>query len=241
MKSILIVDDEYLVLYSLSSIFKNASMEVTTASDGASALHAIDSSSFDLCLLDVQLPDMSGLDIMKKIRGISPRTLIVIMTGGDISQTMLKSIQENAHCLISKSFDLLQAKALIDALISKDDGKLLNHNKSTAIKNQIPFITWLADDIRKHIRKPVTDSKCCWAVATPGDKPAAFLTTDVLDISDMGMCILTDYELKPGHILMLSDIPLQKSAVVRWSAFSATTDSYRAGLQFVSPDVLSYD
>ncbi|HYA88643.1 MAG TPA: response regulator [Nitrospirota bacterium] len=236
-KSILVVDDEYLMRYSLSSIFKNAETDVTTAADGASALHTFEKYSFDLCLLDIQLPDMSGLDIMKKIRYISPRTIIVIMTGSDVSHEMMKSIRDNAHCLISKSFDLLQVKALVDVLISND--KPLCHHKSAAIRDQISFITWLADDIRKHTRKLAADRICCWAVAPKSDKPAAFLTADVLDISDTGMCILTDYELKPGHILLLSDITLQKNAVIRWSEFTGTTaSSYRAGLQFVPPEFL---
>jgi len=239
MISILVVDDEFLVRYALSSIFKNEETEVITAADGASALHAIYSGSFDLCLLDVQLPDMSGLDIMKKLRNISPQTIIVIMTGGDLSHGMMDSIRANAHCLISKSFDLLQVKALVGLLVRK--GKPLNHQKSTALKDQIPFITWLADDIRKHIRKPIADSISCWAVDPQGDKPAAFLSADVLDISEMGMCILTDFELKPGHILMLFDIPMRNRAVVRWSEFSGTTDSYRAGLQFVSPEFFPHE
>ncbi len=238
MKSILVVDDEYLLRYSLSSIFKNEETEVTTAADGASALHAINSGSFDLCLLDVQLPDMSGLDIMKKLRHISPRTIIVIMTGSDPSHAMMKSIQDNAHCLISKSFDLLQVKALVDLFVSKEP---LNLHKSAAIKDQISFITWLADDIRKHIRKPIADSISYWALPPQSDKPAALLTADVLDISEMGMCVLTDYELMPGHILMLNDPPSQNRAVVRWSKFSGTTRSYRAGLQFVASEFVPGD
>lgn len=239
MISILVVDDEYLMRNSLSSIFKNKETNVTTAADGASALRAINSGSFDLCLLDVQLPDMSGLDVMKKLRNVSPRTIIVIMTASDISHALMKSIRENAHCLISKSFDLLQVRSLVDVLVNKD--KPLSQYKSAAIKDQISFIAWLADDIRKHIRKPVADSISCWAIAPQGNEPAAFLTADVLDISEMGMCILTDYELKPGHILMLSDIPLQNRAVVRWSEFSGTKVTYRAGLQFVAPESFSRD
>ncbi len=237
--SLLVVDDEYLMRYSLSSIFKNEETQVTTAADGASALQAITSGNFELCLLDVQLPDMSGLDIMKKLRNISPRTIIVIMTGSELSHAMMKSIRENAHCLISKSFDLLQVKELVDLLIRKD--KPLNQHKSAAIKDQISFITWLADDIRKHIRKPIADSISCWAVTPQSDKPAAFLIADVLDVSEMGMCIRTDFELRPGHILMLSDIPMQNRAVVRWSEFSNTKDSCRAGIQFVPPEFLPHD
>jgi len=239
MISILIVDDEFLMRYSLSSIFRSEETEVTTAEDGASALHAIYSGSFDLCLLDVQLPDMSGLDIMKKLRSVSPRTIIVIMTGSEISQAMMQSIRDNAHCLITKSFDLLQVKSLIGILINKDN--ILNQNNNSAIRNQISFISWLADDIRKHTRKPVEDSKCCWAIVPKSDKPTSFLIADVLNISDTGMCIRTDYELKPGHILMLKDIPLQKNAVVRWSEFSDATTSCRAGLQFVTQEFLSHD
>jgi CheY-like chemotaxis protein len=236
-KSILVVDDEYLMRHSLSSILKNSETEVTTAADGASAMQVIKTDNFDICLLDVQLPDMSGLDIMKKIRYVSPHTVIVIMTGSDISHDMMKSIRDHAHCLISKSFDLLQIKAFVDFLLSDD--KPLCHQKSAAIRDQISFITWLANDIRKNTRKLVADSISCWAVAPNSDKPAALLTADVLDISATGMCILTEYELEPGHILLLSNTTMQKNAVVRWSECSGTTASTcRAGLQFVPPEFL---
>jgi CheY-like chemotaxis protein len=236
MISILIVDDAYLLRYSLSSIFKNKETEVTTAADGASALDAINSGSYDLCLLDVYLPDMSGLDIMKKLRHISPRTIIVIMTGSDLSPAMMKSIRDNAHCLISKSFDLIQVKSLVNLLV--DNKEPLNLQKSTAIKAQTSFITWIAEDIRKHKRKPVADSISCWALSPQSDKSEAFITADVLDISEVGMCVLTDYQLMPGHILMVSDLPSGSRAVVRWSKFSGTTSTYRAGLQFVDQGFL---
>jgi CheY-like chemotaxis protein len=232
MLSILIVDDAYLLRYALSSIFKNKETEVTTAADGASALDAINSGSYDLCLLDVYLPDMSGLDIMKKLRHISPRTIIVIMTGSDLSPSMMKSIRDNAHCLISKSFDLQQVKSLVDLLVDKEPLNLL---KSASISDRLSFITWLADDIRKHIRKPAADSISCWAFPPHSQKPAA-LIADVLDISEAGMCVLTDHALTPGHILMLNDHALHDRAVVRWSKFSVTTHAYRAGVQFVASE-----
>jgi len=190
MMSILIVDEGYLMRYSLSSIFNNGEAEVTTTADGAAALDAINSGSFDLCLLNVQLPDMSGLDVMKKLRNVSPRTIIVIMTRNDLSKKTVKSIRDNAHCLISKSFDLLQVKSFVELPVKKD--KPLSQDKSTVIKDQLSFITWLADDVRRHIRKPIVDNISCWTVSPKSDK-LAFLTADVLDVSEMGMCIMTNY------------------------------------------------
>lgn len=234
MNAILIIDDEDLMRYSLSTIFKNEDTVVTTAADGASAVHAISAGSFDLCFLDIHLPDMNGLDIMKQLRDVSPRTRIVIMTGSDVSDAMMKAIRENAHALISKPFDLTQVKLLVCRILKKD--KPLPLDESAAIKDQMSFITWLADDIRKHIRKPITDSITCYAVAPQGDSHAVRLTANILDITETGMCILTDYELKPGHLLRLSDSSAQRSAVVRWSEFSGITETYRAGIQFVAPE-----
>ncbi len=65
MKKILIVDDEFLINYSLSATFQAKDTEVTTAADGATALKAISENHFDLCFLDIHLPDISGLEIMK--------------------------------------------------------------------------------------------------------------------------------------------------------------------------------
>jgi hypothetical protein len=62
------------------------------------------------------------------------------------------------------------------------------------------------------------------------------LAASVLDISDAGMCIRTDYGLKPGHLLRIADSPVLSTGVVRWSKIAESENTYHVGIQFVLPE-----
>jgi two-component system, NtrC family, response regulator AtoC len=112
MKKILVVDDEQLLLQGLEKALKNDATEVTTAETGKEALTEIASSPCHLCFLDVFLPDMNGTEVLKKIMAISPKTKVIMMTAGIISNAMKDFIEKNAYMFITKPFDLLQVKML---------------------------------------------------------------------------------------------------------------------------------
>lgn len=147
MKKILVVDDEYLIRHSLAATFKDGQAAVMTASDGDAALKAINENSFDLCFLDIRLPDSNGLDIMKTLRRRSPCTQIVIMTASVITEEMMKSIQENARLLISKPFDLDHLKALVNRTLTT--GNPLCRDEHAAPEDPGSFVQWIADDMRQ--------------------------------------------------------------------------------------------
>jgi len=121
MKRILIVDDEQLLLHGLERVFQTdvskAITEVVTAETGKAALAKIVSSPCHLCFLDIFLPDMDGIEVLKKIRTISPKTKVIMMTAGMISSAMQKSIEKNAYMFIPKPFDLLQIRMLAKRIV----------------------------------------------------------------------------------------------------------------------------
>jgi len=146
MKKIMIVDDEYLIRYSLASVFRDPSTEVVAVADGKAAFEAIQREQVDLCFLDIQLPDMNGLEIMRKFRDISPWTRIVIITGSVLTSAMMQSIHDNAHCLIAKPFDLEQVKAIANRMLTK--GAPLYQEEGILINNDESSVQWIADDYR---------------------------------------------------------------------------------------------
>lgn len=234
LKKFLIVDDEDLIRHSLSAMFQNSEREVITADNRESVLKAITENHFDLCFLDMHLPDINGLEIMRKLRDVSPQTRIIMMTGSEITDEIMKAVRENAHCLISKPFELEQVKALVVRVLST--GKRLPQEDSVATEGGISSLQWISDDNRKHQRKPIDNSITCYAVAPHSDVTATLVNANILDISETGMCILTDCKLQTGHIIRLSDAPIHGRGVVRWSDHASTMAAYRAGIQFVSPE-----
>jgi DNA-binding NtrC family response regulator len=120
MQKILIVDDESLIRYSLTMMLDNDDREVTAVSNGKDALAEISSARYDLCLLDVHLPDMNGLDIMKIIKRLSPATKVIIMTASEVAYPTMQLIRGFAHHFLPKPFDLFQVNACVDSLLSQD-------------------------------------------------------------------------------------------------------------------------
>ena len=237
MKKILIVDDEDLIRYSLSSLFRNPPAEVYSVATGNAALETLQNHPVELCFLDINLPDMNGLDIMRMLRDISPRTRIIIMTGGLINNETMRLIREHAHCLISKPFDLEQVSSVVSRLLAAH-GPLHREDRLDACSNE-SSIVWIDGNWRKHPRTPARKSITCHAVDPKGNKEPVLVNADVLDTSWSGMCIETPLALEPGFLVHLNDFPAVGSGVVRWRTGSAAVETYRAGIQLIAPENIS--
>jgi DNA-binding NtrC family response regulator len=118
MTNILLVDDEYLILYSLSKTLKHGDTDVTTATNGKDALREIGRAFYDICFLDVQLPDSNGLELMKIFRELSPATSIIIMTAGLLSDEQQRSLRSQGCHFVPKPFDIDKVQALVSEITS---------------------------------------------------------------------------------------------------------------------------
>lgn len=237
MNKIIIVDDEHLIRYSLSSLFRDPTTELFSVETGIAALHAVRSHRLDLCLLDIHLPDLNGLDIMKALRAISPWTRIIMVTGSLITDEMMRSIQENAHGLVTKPFDLEAVSEIATRLLAP--GKIPCGTGATADNND-SCVLWVADDVRKHPRQPDGRDIACYAMAPAGMQKHIPVPAHIHDISESGICILTPVEMQPGHIVRSNEGSMNGGGVVRWCQRSGTTGLYRAGIQLISQQYIDY-
>lgn len=102
----LIVDDENELRKSVSSILKNMNLniqfEIEEASNGKEALEKAKSSSYDLILMDVRMPEMNGLEALKEIKEHDPRTFVVIMTAHSNLNDAVVAIKEGAYDYVEK-------------------------------------------------------------------------------------------------------------------------------------------
>lgn len=186
MKRILIVNDEKLIRYSLSAALKGKDVEVLGVQDGQQALKAFRTQTFDFCFLDMQLPGMNGIDILKAVRLLAPRTKIIMMTGSEIDQAGMRVIRRQAYLFLTKPFDLFRVKRIIDAVSEKDENtfqELRELEARLAVERR--------RNSREAVIKPVTYS-------TSGSGEQQQYTADLLDISDTGTCIRTACHLQPG-------------------------------------------
>jgi CheY-like chemotaxis protein len=78
---ILVVDDEATIRLTLEMLLRRRGYAVTIASSGAEALALIEQQPFDLLLLDLKMPGMSGLEVAQRARALQPAAKILILTG----------------------------------------------------------------------------------------------------------------------------------------------------------------
>jgi twitching motility two-component system response regulator PilH len=86
MSRILVVDDSWLIRQTVTNMLKRAGYEITIAENGGQALEKCNSDKFDCVLLDLLMPDMSGLDVVKKLKEMNITIPIIILTA-DIQST----------------------------------------------------------------------------------------------------------------------------------------------------------
>lgn len=114
MKSILIIDDDHLIRKTLSAHLSK-SYEVSLAEDGEGGLQQYDENMPDLVVLDIRLPDMSGLEVLSKIREKNKNANVIIMTAFDDMKTTVEAIKLGAFEYLVKPLDYVE----LDLTISK--------------------------------------------------------------------------------------------------------------------------
>jgi CheY-like chemotaxis protein/anti-sigma regulatory factor (Ser/Thr protein kinase) len=102
MSKILVVDDDKATRQLLRSVLTKAGFSISVAKDGIEALKALRTRRFDLLLLDVWMPRMTGLDLLAKLRTVKTRPRVVVMTSDDAPETLLKTVREQAFKYVHK-------------------------------------------------------------------------------------------------------------------------------------------
>lgn len=117
-RKVLVVDDEKLIVKGIRFSLEQDGMEVDYAYDGESALEAAHAQKYDVILLDVMLPKMSGFDVCQQIREFSDVPIIMLTAKGDDMDKIL-GLEYGADDYITKPFNILEVKARIKAIIRR--------------------------------------------------------------------------------------------------------------------------
>jgi len=103
-RRILLVDDDRGLRHALSALLTEAGHVVETAGDGPDALALLSERAFDIVLLDIGLPSMSGLDVLAHARALARPPLVIMMTADDTPETVLESVRRQAFRYLRKPF-----------------------------------------------------------------------------------------------------------------------------------------
>jgi DNA-binding NtrC family response regulator len=101
---ILVVDDEEVVCRAVARILGGKDYEVETVQNGAEGLRRVERSAYDLVILDIMMPDVSGLDILQRVKESHPDTDVIMITGLAQIETAVQSMKLGAFDYIPKPF-----------------------------------------------------------------------------------------------------------------------------------------
>jgi DNA-binding NtrC family response regulator len=118
--NILIVDDERSLVHLLQAELQSGDrFEVDIALDGAEAINKLQSSIYDVVLLDVRMPRVGGLEVLKFLQEQSPQTQVIMLTNYADVKTAIETIKLGAYDFIAKPYDYDELTATIDRAIER--------------------------------------------------------------------------------------------------------------------------
>ncbi len=135
-KRILVADDEESIRWVLSKALSKQGYQVDLATNGQQALEMGHQKSYDLAILDIKMPGLSGLDLLTRFQEERPATLVVIMTAESSMKNAVEAMKRGAYDYITKPFDL-------DAL----DAIILKAHKAADVTEEV---TRLKDELKEH-------------------------------------------------------------------------------------------
>lgn len=119
-RKVLVVDDEKLIVKGIRFSLEQDGMEVTCAYDGEEALQFVKENEYDIVLLDVMLPKLSGFEVCQQIRDFSNVPIIMLTAKTDDMDKIL-GLDYGADDYITKPFNILEVKARIKAILRRLD------------------------------------------------------------------------------------------------------------------------
>jgi len=117
MQTILIVDDDKSIRYSLKRMMEDK-YSILTAQNGKEALDRVKEGSPDLVIMDIKMPGRNGIDVLKEIKLIDPKSLVIIMTAYGTTETAIEAMKYGAYDYILKPFPILRMKGLVEKALS---------------------------------------------------------------------------------------------------------------------------
>ncbi len=116
---ILIADDEEPMRFFLSEMLKKEGYLYETAIDGEDALEKIKRDNFDIAILDLKMPKLSGMELLSEIKKVSPDTVAIIITAHGTRNIAMEAIEKGAYDYFIKPFDVNEMRIVIKRAVEK--------------------------------------------------------------------------------------------------------------------------
>lgn len=152
-KRILIVDDEKNIVGSLKEILTDEGYQVSSATDGIGALEMIQEDPPDLVLLDIWLPEIDGIEVLKTVKTYYPETEVLIMTGHGTIDTAVKATKLGAFDFIEKPFSLDQLTQVVESAFQSQASQAARKDSNGTPSPELPLCFEMMAGVKKAIQE----------------------------------------------------------------------------------------
>ncbi len=156
--SVLIVDDEKNIRLTLCQALEILSIETDTAADGEEALSKLKKKEFGLILLDLRMPGMDGIEVLRRVREIRPDIRVIIITAYGTIESAVEAMKLGAVDFIQKPFSPDEIRGLVSRVIDREK---LDEKKAVDYGSSIELVKRCIGDRHfdaaiEHVRKAIS-------------------------------------------------------------------------------------
>jgi len=139
MEKILVVDDNEVLRETLVIYLRSKDYECFEAGNGKEALMMLQKDSYDIVITDIEMPEMNGIELLKKASHIYPMTMFIIITGFGSMETAVEALREGAYDYITKPLNFDDIFLKIEKLLSHKRLMMENQNLRMELNRQYNF------------------------------------------------------------------------------------------------------
>ena len=149
---ILVVDDEPTVVDVFNEFLAAQGYEVTVVSNGEDAVRMIPSLRPDIILTDINLPGLSGLEVMRHARAHDPEVAVIVVTGYASAATAIDALRQGAYDYVTKPFDLDEVHQIVERGIANRRLKAINRQLVEELREKNAILERHEQELRERVQ-----------------------------------------------------------------------------------------
>jgi signal transduction histidine kinase len=149
---VLVVDDEPSVVELFRDFLGSQNYELFTAVNGEEAVRMLESVRPEVVLTDINLPGLSGLEVMREAKRVDPEVSVIVVTGHASASSAIDALRQGAYDYITKPFDLDEVLQLVERSIANRRLKVLNRRLVEELRQKNEILRHHEQGLRERVR-----------------------------------------------------------------------------------------
>ncbi len=149
---VLVVDDEASVVDLFRDFFASQDYELSVAMSGEEAVRMLTAARPEVVLTDINLPGMSGLEVMREARRVDPDASVIVVTGHASASSAIDALRQGAYDYITKPFDLDEVHQLVERAIANRRLKVMNQQLVAELREKNEILRLHEQELRERVR-----------------------------------------------------------------------------------------